>query len=99
GRTPRPGRRRQRRSASVGGGGGSLHQAELWFAALPPLSIYLLLGIVIGAESMGIPLPGEIALVTAALLASAGVTDPWLVGLAASAGAIVGDSIGYSVGR
>jgi len=76
-----------------------LHQAELWFAALPPLSIYLLLGIVIGAESMGIPLPGEIALVTAALLASAGVTDPWLVGLAASAGAIVGDSIGYSVGR
>ena len=76
-----------------------MHQAELWFAALPPLSIYLLLGIVIGAESMGIPLPGEIALVTAALLASAGVTDPWLVGLAASAGAIVGDSIGYSVGR
>jgi membrane protein DedA with SNARE-associated domain len=76
-----------------------LQQAELWFAALPPLSIYLLVGVVIGAESMGIPLPGEIALVTAALLTTNGITDPWLVGLAASIGAIVGDSVGYTVGR
>jgi len=76
-----------------------VHVVEVWLQALPPSTIYLVVGLVIGVESMGIPLPGEIALVTAALLASTGVTDPWLVGLAASIGAVVGDSIGYTVGR
>jgi membrane protein DedA with SNARE-associated domain len=76
-----------------------VHAVEVWFAALPPILVYLLVGIVIGVESMGIPVPGEIALVTASLLASQHVTDPWLVGLAGSAGAIAGDSIGYAFGR
>jgi membrane protein DedA with SNARE-associated domain len=68
-------------------------------ATLPPVAIYALVGLVIGLESMGIPLPGEFALVGASLLATTGLTNPWLVGLAASIGAIVGDSIGYVVGR
>jgi membrane protein DedA with SNARE-associated domain len=48
---------------------------------------------------MGIPLPGEIVLVGSALLAATGVVEPEWVATAAAAGAIVGDSIGYAVGR
>jgi membrane protein DedA with SNARE-associated domain len=70
-----------------------------WLSVLPPTGIYVLVGLIIGLESMGIPLPGEIALVTAALLAAKGVANPLMVAVAASAGAIVGDSIGYAVGR
>jgi membrane protein DedA with SNARE-associated domain len=69
--------------------------------AIPPLAVYLIVGAVIGMESLGIPLPGEIALVSAALLASRHTLDinPVAVGAAATIGAVVGDSIGYSVGR
>jgi membrane protein DedA with SNARE-associated domain len=80
-------------------GGTNVHLVQTWMATLPPFAIYALVGLVIGLESMGIPLPGEFALVGASLLATTGLTDPWLVGLAASIGAIVGDSIGYVVGR
>jgi membrane protein DedA with SNARE-associated domain len=69
--------------------------------AIPPLAVYLIVGAVIGMESLGIPLPGEIALVSAALLASRHTLDinPVAVGAAATIGAVVGDSIGYSIGR
>jgi membrane protein DedA with SNARE-associated domain len=55
---------------------------------------------VVGVESMGIPLPGEVVLVAAALMASHhdGVSPLW-VGVAASAGAILGDSAGYALGK
>jgi membrane protein DedA with SNARE-associated domain len=68
---------------------------------IPPLAVYLVVGAIIGIESLGIPLPGEIALVSAALLASRHTLDinPVAVGAAATIGAIVGDSIGYSIGR
>jgi len=52
-------------------------------------------------ESLGIPVPGEIALVTAAVLASqhkAGLEPAWIA-VSASAGAIAGDSIGFYVGH
>lgn len=68
---------------------------------IPPLAVYLVVGVVIGMESLGIPLPGEIALVSAALLASRHTLDinPVAVGAAATIGAIVGDTIGYSIGH
>jgi membrane protein DedA with SNARE-associated domain len=68
---------------------------------IPPLAVYLVVGAVIGIESLGIPLPGEIALVSAALLASRHTLDinPVAVGAAATIGAIIGDTIGYSIGR
>jgi membrane protein DedA with SNARE-associated domain len=68
---------------------------------IPPLAVYLIVGAVIGMESLGIPLPGEIALVSAALLASRHTLDinPVAVGAAATMGAVIGDSIGYSIGR
>ncbi|MGV0993324.1 MAG: DedA family protein [Mycobacterium sp.] len=74
---------------------------EALLESIPPLAVYLTVGLVIGLESLGIPLPGEIALVSAALLASRenlGVSPLW-VGVAATAGAIIGDTIGYAIGR
>jgi membrane protein DedA with SNARE-associated domain len=54
---------------------------------------------VIGLESMGVPSPGETALVLAAILASQHKLQIWLVILIAIASAIVGDNIGYLLGR
>ncbi|KDF02452.1 membrane protein [Mycolicibacterium aromaticivorans JS19b1 = JCM 16368] len=69
--------------------------------SIPPLAVYLVVGLIIGLESLGIPVPGEIALVSAALLASRHTLDisPVWVGAAATIGAIIGDSIGYTIGR
>ncbi len=72
---------------------------DAWIQSVPPGAVYALVGLIIGIESLGIPLPGEIALVTAAMMASRGTVNPYLVGLCAVAGAIIGDSIGYSIGR
>ncbi|GAB7069130.1 DedA family protein [Mycobacterium hodleri] len=68
---------------------------------IPPIAVYLVVGAVIGLESLGIPLPGEIALVSAALLASRHELDVNPVGVATAAtiGAIVGDTIGYAIGH
>ncbi|MBB5937182.1 DedA family protein [Streptomyces zagrosensis] len=71
-----------------------------WLETVPAVSIYLLVGLVIGLESLGIPLPGEIVLVSAALLAGTqDHIDPVILGASATVGAIVGDSIGYLIGR
>ncbi|WP_020420273.1 DedA family protein [Amycolatopsis sp. ATCC 39116] len=73
---------------------------DAWLETIPPLLVYLTVGVVIGAESLGIPLPGEIVLVSAALLASHhDGLNPWLIGAVAAGGAIAGDSIGYLIGR
>ncbi|MFD4668983.1 DedA family protein [Lentzea sp. NPDC058450] len=71
-----------------------------WLHAVPPLLVYVVVGLVVGVESMGIPLPGEVVLVAAALMASHhdGIS-PLYVGIAASAGAIIGDSVGYALGK
>jgi membrane protein DedA with SNARE-associated domain len=53
----------------------------------------------IAIETMGIPLPGETALITMAVLASRGhVSIEWVI-VAAAAGAIVGDNVGFFIGR
>jgi len=76
-----------------------MDQVQHWLATLPPLLVYLVVAVVIGTESLGIPVPGEIALVSAAVLASTGAVSVGWVAVAASTGAIVGDSIGYAIGR
>src|ERR1700724_2024650 len=61
---------------------------------------YLAVFIFVGVESIGVPVPGETMLVTAAIYA--GTTGRLsIVGviIASSAGAIVGDNIGYVIGR
>src|SRR5665647_1459829 len=69
--------------------------------SVSPVVVYVLVALVIGLESMGIPLPGEVILVSAALLATRQDLDisPVWIAAAASGGAIVGDSIGYLAGR
>src|SRR5215831_5692428 len=55
--------------------------------------------LLVAVESLGIPLPGETALITAGIYA--GHThrlSPWLIFLVAAAGAIIGDNIGYWIG-
>jgi membrane protein DedA with SNARE-associated domain len=63
------------------------------------IAAYLVVGLVIGIESMGVPLPGETTLIAAALLASQGHLHLEFVIGAAATGAIIGDSVGYSIGR
>ncbi|OBI31870.1 hypothetical protein A5709_01965 [Mycobacterium sp. E1386] len=74
---------------------------EALLHAIPPLAVYLVVGGVVGLESLGIPLPGEIILVSAALMSSHDdlPVNPVGVGIAAVIGAVVGDSIGYTIGR
>lgn len=57
-------------------------------------------GIIVGLESMGIPLPGETILVLAAIYAAAN-HDLTITGvvLAATIGSIIGDNLGYLIGR
>ena len=62
-------------------------------------SLGYLLPAIIGLESMGIPSPGETALVAAAVLASQGKLEIWLVILIGVTSAIIGDNIGYLLGR
>jgi membrane protein DedA with SNARE-associated domain len=69
---------------------------EHWLVAYGYLAVFL----VVGIESIGVPVPGETMLVAAALYA--GSTHNLSIGLivvVAAAGAIVGDNIGYAVGR
>jgi membrane protein DedA with SNARE-associated domain len=59
----------------------------------------ILLFLLVAAESTGIPLPGETALITAGVLASSGRFNIVEVIAVAAAGAIVGDSTGYWIAR
>jgi membrane protein DedA with SNARE-associated domain len=62
-------------------------------------SLGYLLPAIIGLESMGVPSPGETALVLAAVLASQGKLQIWLVILIGVSSAIIGDNLGYWLGR
>jgi len=60
---------------------------------------YPLLFLIVMSESSGLPVPGETGLITAAVLASQGNLKIALVIPLAAAGAILGDNIGYAIGR
>ncbi|HST54574.1 MAG TPA: DedA family protein [Solirubrobacteraceae bacterium] len=60
---------------------------------------YPVLFLLVMAESGGMPVPGETALVTGAVLASQGKLEIEVVIALAAAGAIIGDNIGYVIGQ
>jgi membrane protein DedA with SNARE-associated domain len=61
---------------------------------------YVAIGIVVGLESIGIPLPGETTLVLAAMYAARNPDlNIWMVAASGAAGAIIGDNAGYWIGR
>jgi membrane protein DedA with SNARE-associated domain len=66
---------------------------------LPKNLGYAAVGILVGIESMGVPAPGESALILAGIAAAGGRLDIVLVIVVAAAAAIVGDNIGYAIGR
>ena len=53
----------------------------------------------VGLETTGVPLPGETAIVAAGVLASQGHFSIWSVIVVSCAAAIIGDNIGYWLGR
>lgn len=74
--------------------------SALLLITLPATRVaYVLLALLVGGESAGIPLPGETALITGSILASQGKLWLPLVIAVAAAAAIVGDNIGYELGR
>jgi membrane protein DedA with SNARE-associated domain len=60
---------------------------------------YPLLFVLVMSESSGVPIPGETALIASSVLASQGKLQIELVIAVAAAAAIVGDNIGYLIGR
>lgn len=58
-----------------------------------------LLFVLVGMESMGIPVPGETAIIFAGLAAGTGRLDITEVIAVAATAAIVGDNIGFVIGR
>jgi membrane protein DedA with SNARE-associated domain len=66
----------------------------------PPTYTYWGVALAIALESMGVPVPGETALVAAGLYAGkTQALNIWVLIAFASAGAILGDNIGYWIGR
>src|SRR5262245_20369748 len=61
---------------------------------------YWVVAAVVGFESMGVPLPGETTLVSAAIYAgSTHELNIWILTAAAAIGAIAGDNVGFWLGR
>src|SRR3954466_13417132 len=60
---------------------------------------YLAVGGFLFFEDFGVPLPGETMLIAASLYAGAGHLNIWLVGLVAFVAAVLGDNVGYLIGR
>jgi membrane protein DedA with SNARE-associated domain len=60
---------------------------------------YLALFLLVGGESAGLVIPGETALIAAAVLASQGHLSIELVIVTAAVAAIIGDNVGYVLGR
>jgi undecaprenyl-diphosphatase len=60
---------------------------------------YLVLALLVGGESAGVPLPGETALITGGVLASQDKLSLPIVIAVAALAAIVGDNIGFQIGR
>ncbi len=72
-----------------------------WLTTIPPMAVYLIAGLAVGIESLGVPIPGETILVAAAILSSHHEVSvsPHGIAIAAVLGAVIGDTIGYTIGR
>jgi membrane protein DedA with SNARE-associated domain len=66
---------------------------------IPPNVGYAAVFALIAVETMGIPVPGETALVAAALLAHRGQMEIVPLVAIAAAAAILGDNVGFTIGR
>jgi membrane protein DedA with SNARE-associated domain len=60
---------------------------------------YLAVGFLIFVEDFGVPSPGETVLIAASVYAGAGRLNVVAVGLVGFAAAVLGDNVGYAIGR
>lgn len=72
-----------------------------WISTVPPGVVYAAVGLVVLVESLGVPFPGEFAVISATLITvQPGSPVHWpVLAVCAGAGAVVGDSIGYAIGH
>jgi len=68
---------------------------EPWVHHYGPATVFVILTL----ESFGIPLPGESLLIAAAILSGRGDMSFTVLFFSAWAGAVIGDNIGYLIGR
>jgi membrane-associated protein len=66
---------------------------------IPPDVGYAVVFALIAIETMGVPVPGETALIGASLLAHDGRLEIGVLIAVAAAAAIIGDNIGFAIGR
>lgn len=74
---------------------------ETFLTGLSPAIVYAIVGFGVLIESIGIPIPGETAVIAASLLSTthtANIHLQWVFA-AACIGAVIGDNIGYSLGH
>jgi membrane-associated protein len=74
-------------------------QRILAFLEINARVAYWALFLLVATESSGFPVPGETALIAAGVLASNGKVAIELVIVIAAVAAIIGDNIGYAIGR
>jgi membrane protein DedA with SNARE-associated domain len=60
---------------------------------------YLIVFLGVGIESLGVPVPGETSLLVGVFLATQGRLSVPVVALVAWVGAVIGDNLGYAIGR
>ena len=60
---------------------------------------YVVIFVPVMLETAGVPLPGETILLLTGVAAAAGRIDPWIAIAVGSTAAIIGDNIGYAIGR
>ena len=60
---------------------------------------YFVIFVPVMLETAGLPLPGETILLLSGVAASTGRIDPWIAIAVGSSAAIIGDNIGYAIGR
>ena len=70
-------------------------------AAWPAAVVYVIVGLLVGVESLGIPLPGETSVIAGVLLAEHPGSPETSLGIfgASVVGAVIGDTLGYILGR
>lgn len=69
-----------------------------FLASIPYAVLLIVVGGLIGVESIGLPLPGETVLVAALLIALEDGYSPWWIFAVAVVGAVIGDNLGYLAG-
>jgi membrane-associated protein len=76
-----------------------VHGLDSLVTSVSPALAYPVLFLLVGGESGGLPIPGETSIMVAAIAAAQGALHIWAVLLVAAAAAIIGDNVGYLIGR